>query len=113
MIAFVLLWSLPLVTMVFTSFKPDQEALTNPFGLPHTWSLDAYRYAWRTLGYKDLLWNSALYSVVGTALAILLVEFYSNISLTVSFSPGNALGDTDSAAANSSLRTYPVSVGSR
>ena len=72
MIAFVLLWSLPLVTMVFTSFKPDQEALTRPFGLPHTWSLDAYRYAWRTLGYKDLLWNSVLYSVVGTALAILL-----------------------------------------
>lgn len=72
MIAFTLLWSIPLLTMFFTSFKTDQEALKSPFALPRVWSMDAYRYAWKALDYRDLLENSVLYSCVGTALAILL-----------------------------------------
>lgn len=72
MIIFTLLWSLPLLTMVFASFKTDQEALTNPFAWPRVWSIEAYRYAWKALDYSGLLWNSVLYSFAGTALAILL-----------------------------------------
>jgi raffinose/stachyose/melibiose transport system permease protein len=72
MVIFVLIWTLPLLTMAVTSFKTDQEALTNPFALPRVWSTDAYRYAWKALDYSHLLWNSVLYSFAGTALAILL-----------------------------------------
>jgi raffinose/stachyose/melibiose transport system permease protein len=72
MIVFVLFWSLPLLMMAMTSFKTDLEALTSPFAWPRVWSVDAYRYAWTALGYSDLLWNSVLYSVAGTVLAILL-----------------------------------------
>jgi raffinose/stachyose/melibiose transport system permease protein len=69
---FVLLWGLPLLMILMTSFKTDREALTSTFSLPHVWSLEAYRHAWRALDYSDLLWNSVLYSFVGTALAIVL-----------------------------------------
>lgn len=72
MTVFALLWNLPLLTMVMSSFKTNQEALTRPFAFPQVWSLDAYRYAWKALDYSDLLWNSVLYSFAGTALAILL-----------------------------------------
>ncbi len=60
MIIFTLLWSLPLLMMVFASFKTDQEALTNPFAWPRVWSIDAYRYAWKALDYSGLLWNRHL-----------------------------------------------------
>jgi len=66
------LWILPLLTMAVASFKTDQEALTRPLSLPQVWSVSAYRQAWRALGYRDLIWNSVLYSVTGTLLAILL-----------------------------------------
>jgi raffinose/stachyose/melibiose transport system permease protein len=72
MIAFALLWSVPLLTMAITSFKTDQDALMSPFALPRVWSVEAYRYAWNALDYKSLLGNSVLYSVVGTTLAIML-----------------------------------------
>src|ERR1700731_2249850 len=72
MTAFVLLWTIPLLMMAMTSFKTDLEALTSPFAWPRVWSMGAYRYAWTALGYPDLLWNSVLYSVAGTVLAILL-----------------------------------------
>jgi raffinose/stachyose/melibiose transport system permease protein len=69
---FVLLWSLPLLIMLVTSFKTDREALTRPFSLPQVWSVEAYRHAWNALDYSRLLWNSVLYSFAGTALAIVL-----------------------------------------
>jgi raffinose/stachyose/melibiose transport system permease protein len=72
MMIFVMVWTLPLWMMAVTSFKTDQEALTNPFALPRVWSIDAYRHAWNALDYSDLLWNSMLYSFAGTTLAILL-----------------------------------------
>lgn len=58
--------------MAVASFKTDKEALTRPLSLPQVWSVSAYRQAWRDLGYRDLIWNSVLYSVTGTLLAILL-----------------------------------------
>lgn len=72
MTVFTLLWSLPLLLMAITSLKTDQEALTKPLALPQVWSLDAYRYVWKVLDYSNLLWNSVLFSIAGTVLAILL-----------------------------------------
>lgn len=72
MIVFSLFWSLPLLTMAITSFETDQEAVTSPFAWPRVWSTEAYVHAWKAVGYSGLLWNSVLYSVSGTALAILL-----------------------------------------
>ena len=42
-----LLVLLPLLWMIFTSFKSSQEILTSPFGLPETLRLDNYARAWR------------------------------------------------------------------
>jgi raffinose/stachyose/melibiose transport system permease protein len=72
MAAFVFLWSLPLLVMLLISFKTDQEALTRPLSFPRLWSLEAYREAWHALSYSTLIWNSVLYAVAGTLLAILL-----------------------------------------
>jgi ABC-type glycerol-3-phosphate transport system permease component len=72
MSAFILLWILPFLTMAMSSFKDDQEALAKPFGWPRIWSIEAYVSAWNGLGYSSLVWNSVLYSVAGTMVAILL-----------------------------------------
>jgi len=69
---FSVFWSAPLLLMVLTSLKTDEEVLASPFSWPHVWSIKAYLDTWKALGYSTLLFNSVLYSVLGTIVAILL-----------------------------------------
>ncbi|MCL6422810.1 carbohydrate ABC transporter permease [Brachybacterium sp. JHP9] len=65
-----LLVLLPLLWMIFTSFKSSQEILTSPFGLPETLRLDNYARAWREAQIGDYLWNTVI--VVGVSLVLVM-----------------------------------------
>lgn len=65
-------FSYPFVLTLFTSVKPEDEIIDNPFALPSSISFDAYRTAWDVLNFGTLLENSLLYAGVGALLATLL-----------------------------------------
>ena len=44
-----LVFSYPFILTLFTSVKPEDEIIDNPFALPHSINLDAYRTAWDVL----------------------------------------------------------------
>jgi ABC-type glycerol-3-phosphate transport system permease component len=69
-VAFV--FSYPFILTLFTSVKPETEIIDNPFALPSSISLDAYRTAWDVLNFGTLLENSLLYAGVGALIATLL-----------------------------------------
>jgi len=61
----------PVVLMVFSAFKSTPEMFRNPFGLPETWSLDAFVEVWRRASFGTYLRNSLL--VTGASAALLLL----------------------------------------
>jgi len=65
-------FSYPFVLTLFTSVKPEDEIIDNPFALPSSISFDAYRTAWDVLNFGTLLENSLLYAGVGALIATLL-----------------------------------------
>jgi ABC-type glycerol-3-phosphate transport system permease component len=65
-------FSYPFVLTLFTSVKPEDEIIDNPFALPHSISFEAYRTAWDVLNFGTLLENSLLYAGVGALIATLL-----------------------------------------
>jgi ABC-type glycerol-3-phosphate transport system permease component len=70
LVAFV--FSYPFILTLFTSVKPEDEIIDNPFALPHSINLDAYRTAWDVLHFGTLLENSLLYAGVGALIATLV-----------------------------------------
>lgn len=66
-----LLVLLPLLWMIYTSFKSSQEILTSPFGLPETMRWDNYTRAWQEARIGDYLLNTVI--VVGSALVLVMV----------------------------------------
>jgi raffinose/stachyose/melibiose transport system permease protein len=65
-------FSYPFFLTLFTSLKPENEIIDDPFALPHSISLDAYRTAWDVLDFGTLLENSLLYAGLGALIATLL-----------------------------------------
>jgi ABC-type glycerol-3-phosphate transport system permease component len=67
------LWSLfvllPLLWMVFASFKTRREIFTDPLGLPDSLSFTAYANAWK-VGLGQFLFNSAFVTAVSVALIV-------------------------------------------
>lgn len=72
---FVLIWVSPILLTLITSIKTDKAVLTNPFSLPRVPIFYPYREAWNALRFDKLLFNSIVYSVGGTVLAIILAIF--------------------------------------
>lgn len=70
----VLLWGygvitmLPLVLMLVNSFRSTQELYTQPIGLPHSLTFEAYRTAWNIASFDQYFLNSIL--VTGGAVAL-------------------------------------------
>lgn len=62
---------LPILWMVISSFKTEQDFSTNPLGLPKHWNLSNYTEAWKVAHLGTYFWNS----VIVTAGAILLTVF--------------------------------------
>jgi raffinose/stachyose/melibiose transport system permease protein len=71
-----LLTLLPLVWMVFASFKTNMEFLTSGFALPKNWFPKNYLKAWDVAGLGQLFFNSVVYVTVST-LAIILFSMMS------------------------------------
>jgi raffinose/stachyose/melibiose transport system permease protein len=65
-------FSYPFVLTLFTSVKPENEIIDNPFALPSSISFDAYTTAWDVLNFGTLLENSLLYAGLGALIATLL-----------------------------------------
>ena len=74
LIIFLIVVSLyPLFWMVITSFKTYTESVTWPPSLlPNEWIWDNYYLVFTTPGFFRFFFNSTVYSVIGTILAVLL-----------------------------------------
>lgn len=76
------LWSifvlLPVLWMVFASFKTRREIFTDPLGLPANWNYDSYARAWK-VGLGQFMLNSAFV----TAMSVALIVFVSGMAAYV------------------------------
>lgn len=59
----------PLLIMVWNSFRSDQELVAEPLGLPDSPSLDAYREAWVEASFSTYFLNSVLVTTASVALS--------------------------------------------
>jgi raffinose/stachyose/melibiose transport system permease protein len=76
---FMLVAIYPIFLMITSSFKTNAEILSNPLGLPGSFSLAPYRKLWEAVPITDFLLNSVLVSVASVALILLvssLASFY-------------------------------------
>lgn len=68
LIAFVVIFLLPIYVLLVTSFKPLTEAdPSQAWNLPATWTFEAWQVAWEKLA--PGLWNSVLLAVPGSLLS--------------------------------------------
>jgi raffinose/stachyose/melibiose transport system permease protein len=69
----------PLLIMVWNSFRTDQELVAEPLGLPVSPSLDAYREAWVEASFSTYFLNSVLVTTASVALstAVSLLAAYA------------------------------------
>ncbi|MFD1536481.1 carbohydrate ABC transporter permease [Nonomuraea guangzhouensis] len=71
LIAFVVIFLIPIYVLLVTSFKPLTEAdPSQAWNLPRTWTFEAWRVAWEKLA--PGLWNSVLLAVPGSLLSCVL-----------------------------------------
>ena len=59
-----LLFLAPFLLVLTNSFKSRREILSNPFGLPSTWSLSNFVTAYRRMGFAPAFMNSLLITVL-------------------------------------------------
>ena len=71
-IALALICASPLYVVVINTFKSSGEMMSNPFGLPSEFSLDNYRYAFESLPIFRALANTAIVTVAGVALQVII-----------------------------------------
>lgn len=97
-----LLWMVPLVGAVLSSFRPFSDTIhAGAFSWPHTLTLDNYRHAWTQGEIPRKYWNTALILIPALTLTLFfssMVAFvasrYSwrfNIALLALFTAGNLL----------------------
>ncbi|GAA4075081.1 carbohydrate ABC transporter permease [Nonomuraea soli] len=71
LLAFVLIFLIPVYVLLATSFKPLTEAdPSQAWNLPQTWTFEAWGVAWEKL--RPGIWNSILLAVPGSILACAL-----------------------------------------
>lgn len=69
---FLLLWMGPILLIVITSIKSNEDFLAGPFALPSPATVEPYKTVWNALAFDGLLANSLLYATLGSALAVAL-----------------------------------------
>ncbi len=67
----------PLLIMVITAFKPNLEVLTNPTGLPQTWTFDNFVTSWVEADFTNLFLNSILLTVTSMVAATFIAALAS------------------------------------
>jgi raffinose/stachyose/melibiose transport system permease protein len=70
--ALLFIWLGPILLVVMTSVKSNDDFLAGPFALPTSLTFEPYISVWNSLGFGPLLANSFLYATTGSALAVLL-----------------------------------------
>lgn len=66
------LFLLPLLYIIFISFKSTQGFLTDPFGFPKQFHWDNYVKAWQQASMASYFLNSIIYAVFSTALSLMV-----------------------------------------
>ena len=72
MLALAAVWLGPIILIVMTSIKSNQDFLAGPFALPASPTFAPYVSVWASMNFASLLGNSLLYATVGSTLAVLL-----------------------------------------
>lgn len=63
---------IPLLWMVISSFKSEDEFAVNPLGLPKLWDFSNYAKAWEVARLGTYFWNSLFVTVAAIVLTVLL-----------------------------------------
>jgi raffinose/stachyose/melibiose transport system permease protein len=63
---------LPILWMVISSFKTEQDFSTNPLGLPKHWNFSNYADAWKVAHLGTYFWNSVIVTAGAIVLTVLL-----------------------------------------
>lgn len=69
------IFALPLVYLAIQAFKTYPSFLKDPIGAPHPWTLSNFSQAWSQGDFSTEMINSLLYSVIPTAITLLLGVF--------------------------------------
>ncbi|MEV8268375.1 carbohydrate ABC transporter permease [Microbacterium sp. NPDC076911] len=72
----------PLVIILITSFKSNEEVVQNPTGLPDTWTLDNYATTWVDGNFAQLFGNSLLLTLSSMTLATFAASLASYAVVT-------------------------------
>lgn len=70
-----LIYVTPLLVMINTSLRPPQEFMMNPTGLAQKLTLANFQEAWRAARFPTYIGNTLLYTLVSTAIYLILVTF--------------------------------------
>lgn len=74
LLAIVLLSVIPILWVILSSFKTNQEILSNPLALPARWSFDGYVAAFRIAPLTTFYANSILVSIFSTVFNVLFIS---------------------------------------
>ena len=102
LITLALLWLVPLLGGLYSSFRPFLETQRDGYiSLPETFTLDNYREAWDQGDFLDKYWNTALVLIPALILTLFLSSMVAfaasrfswrfNVTLLVLFTAGNLL----------------------
>ncbi|MNI02711.1 L-arabinose transport system permease protein AraQ [compost metagenome] len=72
LLVLLLIVTIPIVWAVLGSFKTNMEIVNQPFSLPKSWSFKNYIGAWELGNFKTYFWNSAIVTIGGMALVVLV-----------------------------------------
>ncbi|NGQ94892.1 carbohydrate ABC transporter permease [Brevibacillus sp. SYP-B805] len=76
---FALIALYPILLMIGSSFKTNQQIFANPLSLPTSFSFKNYAELWEAVPFADFLWNSVIVSVASVLLILLfsaMAAFY-------------------------------------
>jgi ABC-type glycerol-3-phosphate transport system permease component len=68
----IFVWLGPILLILITSIKTNDDFLAGPFGLPLSPTIQPYITVWNAMNFGPLMANSLLYASAGSALAVIL-----------------------------------------
>lgn len=68
----IFVWLGPILLVLITSIKTNDDFLAGPFGLPLSPTIQPYITVWNAMNFGPLMANSLLYATAGSALAVIL-----------------------------------------
>jgi len=71
LVGYAVLILLPLLNMIFSSFKSTREIIQHPYGLPSEWLVSNYRAVWVNGGFAAYFVNSVVITGISIALVLL------------------------------------------